>query len=75
QQQQQQNKPENGKPAENSKSAEGNKPANAGKAPAEAPKGKRRMFISVLPGEQVEVALAEDGQLLEYYLDMLHQRK
>ena len=78
QQQQQQNKPENGKPAENSKSAEGNKAANAGnaaKAPAEAPKGKRRMFISVLPGEQVEVALAEDGQLLEYYLDMLHQRK
>lgn len=78
QQQQQQNKPENGKSAENSKSAEGNKAANAGnaaKAPAEAPKGKRRMFISVLPGEQVEVALAEDGQLLEYYLDMLHQRK
>lgn len=75
QQQQQQNKSENGKPTESSKSAESNKPANAGKAPAEAPKGKRRMFISVLPGEQVEVALAEDGQLLEYYLDMLHQRK
>ena len=35
----------------------------------------RDRFISVLPGEQVEVALAEDGQLLEYYLDMLHQRK
>ncbi|MBQ3060381.1 MAG: Rne/Rng family ribonuclease [Desulfovibrio sp.] len=33
------------------------------------------MFISVLPGEQVEVALAEEGVLLEYYLDMLHQRK
>ncbi|MDE7240879.1 MAG: S1 RNA-binding domain-containing protein [Desulfovibrio sp.] len=33
------------------------------------------MFISVLPGEQVEVALAENGVLLEYYLDMLHQRK
>lgn len=37
--------------------------------------GSRRMFISVLPGEQVEVALAENGVLLEYYLDMLHQRK
>ena len=36
---------------------------------------KRRMYISVLPGEQVEVALAENGQVLEYYLDMLHQRK
>ena len=49
--------------------------AKGEKTAAEAPKGKRRMFISVLPGEQVEVALAEDGQLLEYYLDMLHQRK
>lgn len=35
----------------------------------------KRMFISVLQGEQVEVGLAEDGILLEYYLDMLHQRK
>lgn len=35
----------------------------------------KRMFISVLPGEQVEVGLSEDGVLLEYYLDMLHQRK
>ncbi|MBQ9453061.1 MAG: Rne/Rng family ribonuclease [Desulfovibrio sp.] len=33
------------------------------------------MFISVLPGEEVEVALVQDGQVLEYYLDMLHQRK
>ncbi|MDR1777381.1 MAG: Rne/Rng family ribonuclease [Desulfovibrio sp.] len=41
----------------------------------EAPSGKRRMFVSVLPGEQVEVALAEDGIVQEYYLDMLHQRK
>lgn len=36
---------------------------------------QKRMFISVLPGEQVEVALAEDGVMLEYYLDMLRQRK
>jgi len=66
-----------GKP-EAAKPADGDKNANAGKAAktsAEGPKGRRRMFISVLPGEQVEVALAEDGQLLEYYLDMLHQRK
>lgn len=35
----------------------------------------KRMFISVSPGEQVEVGLAEDGELLEYYLDMLHQKK
>ena len=66
---------ESGKPQGN-KSADSAKGAGRGeKAASEAPKGKRRMFISVLPGEQVEVALAEDGQLLEYYLDMLHQRK
>ncbi|MBB5142305.1 Rne/Rng family ribonuclease [Desulfovibrio intestinalis] len=49
--------------------------AVAGKVKSETGSGRRRMFISVLPGEQVEVALTEDGQLLEYYLDMLHQRK
>ena len=69
----QQPKAEGGKPADAAKAAEGK--TTSAKAPAEGPKGKRRMFISVLPGEQVEVALAEDGQLLEYYLDMLHQRK
>lgn len=29
----------------------------------------------MLPGEQVEVAIAEEGRLQEYYLDMFHQRK
>lgn len=42
---------------------------------AQVPKVVKRMFISVLRGEQVEVGLAENGVLLEYYLDMLHQRK
>ncbi|MDO5537015.1 MAG: Rne/Rng family ribonuclease [Desulfovibrionaceae bacterium] len=37
--------------------------------------GKRRMYISVLPGEQVEVAITSNGILDEYYLDMLHQKK
>ena len=63
-------KPQGNKPADTAKG-----PGRGEKAASEAPKGRRRMFISVLPGEQVEVALAEDGQLLEYYLDMLHQRK
>lgn len=45
------------------------------KIQTEAPKPVKRMFISVFQGEQVEVGLAEDGALLEYYLDMLHQRK
>ena len=40
-----------------------------------AKKRKKKMFISVLPGEQVEVALAEDGVLTEYYVEMTHQAK
>jgi len=38
-------------------------------------KSRKKMFISVLPGEQVEVALAEDNKLQEYYVEMLHQAK
>ena len=33
------------------------------------------MFISVLPGEQVEVVLAEEGAVQEYYVEMVHQAK
>ena len=43
--------------------------------PAPGKANKRRMFISVLPGEQVEVAFTSNGILDEYYLDMLHQKK
>lgn len=58
-------------------SSKKNAPTETGKhkSKSESANARRRMFISVLPGEQVEVALTEDGQLLEYYLDMLHQRK
>ncbi|MDL2313747.1 Rne/Rng family ribonuclease, partial [Desulfovibrio sp. OttesenSCG-928-C14] len=38
-------------------------------------KHRRKMFVSVLPGEQVEVVLAEEGQVQEYYVEMLHQAK
>jgi ribonuclease E len=33
------------------------------------------MFIAVLPGEEVEVAVSEDGVLQEYYVEMAHQAK
>ena len=33
------------------------------------------MYISVLPGEEVEVAITEDGALQEYYVEMTHQAK
>lgn len=66
--------PEPAKAASNQKTTPA-APTTKGKGKSEVSSGRRRMFISVLPGEQVEVALTEDGQLLEYYLDMLHQRK
>ncbi len=36
---------------------------------------QRKMFISMVQGEQVEVALVENGVIHEYYLEMLHQVK
>ncbi len=36
---------------------------------------QRKMFISMVQGEQVEVALVENGIIHEYYLEMLHQMK
>ena len=48
----------------------------APKAQPKAAAGKTQaMFISVLPGEQVEVAVTENGSLQEYYVEMLHQAK
>lgn len=38
-------------------------------------KSKRKMFISILPDEQVEVVLAEEGIIVEYYVEMVHQAK
>lgn len=50
-------------------------PRESESAEPKRPAGKRRMYISVLPGEQVEVAITNNGILDEYYLDMLHQKK
>ncbi len=36
---------------------------------------QRKMLISMVQGEQVEVALVEHGIIHEYYLEMLHQVK
>ncbi len=40
-----------------------------------AVKKRRKMFISVLPGEQIEVVLSKDGRVQEYYVEMLQQTK
>ena len=42
---------------------------------AAAKAARRKMFVSVLPEEQVEVVLTEEGQVLEYYVEMLQQAK
>lgn len=36
---------------------------------------ERRMLVSVLPGDMVEVVLTEDGSVREYYVEMTHQAK
>ena len=36
---------------------------------------RRKMFVSIVPEEQIEVVLTEEGQVQEYYVDMLHQAK
>ena len=36
---------------------------------------QRKMFISVLPDEQIEMALTMDGKVQEYYVEMLQQAK
>lgn len=38
-------------------------------------KSKRKMFLSVLPGEEVELVITVDGRIEEYYVEMLHQAK
>ena len=50
------------------------KAAKGSKEPEKA-RQKRKMFVSVLPGEQVEVVLTAEGQVQEYYVEMLHQVK
>ncbi|MFP4214109.1 MAG: ribonuclease E/G [Desulfohalobiaceae bacterium] len=40
-----------------------------------AVKRRRKMFISVLPAEQIEVVLSKDGKVQEYYVEMLQQTK
>lgn len=38
-------------------------------------KKRKKMFISVLPNEQVELILAEDAKITDYFIEMLHQAK
>ena len=42
---------------------------------AETQPAKRKLLVSVLPDEQVEVVVLADGQIVEYYVEMEHQAK
>lgn len=42
---------------------------------AAAKLARRKMFVSVVPEEQVEVVITEEGQVQEYYVEMMHQIK
>ncbi|MBQ9106096.1 MAG: Rne/Rng family ribonuclease [Mailhella sp.] len=42
---------------------------------ADAPKAKRTLYISVVPDEQAEVVITEDGLVTEYFVEMAHQVK
>ena len=45
-------------------------------SPADAaPKAKRVLYLSVVPDEQVEVVITEDGLVTEYFVEMAHQVK
>ena len=42
---------------------------------AEAKKVRRVLYLSVVPNEQAEVVITEDGQVAEYFVEMAHQVK
>ena len=41
----------------------------------EAAQPRRVLYVSVVPDEQVEVVITEDGQVTEYFVEMAHQVK
>ncbi len=62
----------------NKKQKEERAPAvrNEKKAEAEEAAHPRRvLYVSVVPDEQVEVVITEDGQVTEYFVEMAHQVK
>ncbi|MDD6088222.1 MAG: Rne/Rng family ribonuclease [Desulfovibrionaceae bacterium] len=55
--------------------AEANPTTGLSKPPKTQSQPVKKMLVSVLPGDLVEVALMEDGQMREYYVEMTHQAK
>lgn len=69
--------PEEAEDAEAEENGEEEAPApKKGKKGVKAgPVVDRKMLVSVLPGDMVEVVLTEDGVVREYYVEMTHQAK
>ncbi|MFP4071533.1 MAG: ribonuclease E/G [Desulfovibrionales bacterium] len=42
---------------------------------AKGNKPQRKMFITFLPGEELQVVLSDEGKVQEYYVELLHQSK
>ena len=61
----------------NRKQAKEEKPARVEKKAEteEAAHARRVLYVSVVPDEQVEVVITEDGQVTEYFVEMAHQVK
>ncbi|MCH5276977.1 MAG: Rne/Rng family ribonuclease [Desulfovibrionaceae bacterium] len=51
------------------------KAAEPAESAPEAPAGKRVLYMSVVPDEQVEVVITDNGQVTEYFVEMAHQAK
>ena len=64
-------KGKNRKPQKEEKPARPEKKVEA----EEAPHARRVLYVSVVPDEQVEVVITEDGQVTEYFVEMAHQVK
>ncbi|HJD97803.1 Rne/Rng family ribonuclease [Mailhella massiliensis] len=66
-----------GKNRKNQKEEKAEKPARAEKKveAEEAARARRVLYVSVVPDEQVEVVITEDGQVTEYFVEMAHQVK
>lgn len=64
-----------GRPAEKAKAGEKPRAAEKAKGAEPAPAPRRVLYISSVPDEQVEVAITEDGNVMEYFVEMAHQAK
>ena len=59
--------------SKDTKATSKNEPAKKNTPASRVP--RRKMFVSVVPEEQIEVVITEEGQVQEYYVEMLQHQK